>query len=164
MHVKVETERLIIRPIKYEDGSFILELLNTQSWLQFIGDRKIRNLADAEDYIKKIIDNDKFYYSIFEIKETGRPIGIITFLYREKYDYPDIGFAMLPKFEKRGLAFEASREYLNNVRNKVKVKKIIAITLPQNNKSISLIKKLGLKYENNLIDTSETLHLYSMEI
>lgn len=164
MYKQIETERLIIRPIQFGDKSFILELLNTKGWLQFIGDRKIRNLNDAENYIQKIINNNKFFYSVFEIKKTAQPIGIITLLYRDNYKYPDIGFAMLPKFEKRGFAFEASKEYLNMVKGEITAKKIIAITLPENKKSINLIEKLGLKYEDNFVDNSQTLHLYSMKI
>jgi RimJ/RimL family protein N-acetyltransferase len=161
MYNQIETERLTIRPIQLGDKSFILDLLNTKGWLQFIGDRKIRDEKDAENYIQKII---KFFYSVFEIKETAQPIGIITLLYRDNYKYPDIGFAMLPKFEKRGFAFEASKEYLNTIKSEITGKKIIAITLPENKKSIRLIEKLGLKYEDNFVDNSQTLHLYAMKI
>ncbi len=46
-----ETERLIIRPTSMEDGNFILELLNTPKWKQFIGDRQVQNKKEAENYI-----------------------------------------------------------------------------------------------------------------
>ncbi|MFN3445210.1 MAG: GNAT family N-acetyltransferase [Bacteroidia bacterium] len=164
MYEQIETERLIIRPIKLNDKSFILDLLNTKSWLQFIGDRKIKDEKDAANYIQQIIDNPNFFYSIFEIKDTGQPIGIITFLYRDNYEYPDIGFAMLPEFEQRGYAFEASKAYLNKVKSEITGNKIIAITLPDNKKSIRLIEKLGLKYEDHFMDNSQTLYLYSMKI
>ena len=164
MYEQIETERLIIRPIQLNDKSFILDLLNTKSWLQFIGDRKIKDEKDAANYIQQIIDNPDFFYSIFEIKDTEQPIGIITFLYRDNYEYPDIGFAMLPEFEQRGYAFEASKAYLNKVKSNITTNKIIAITLPDNKKSIRLIEKLGLKYEDHVIDNSQTLHVYSMKI
>jgi len=164
MYRQIETERLRIRPITLNDKRFILALVNTKSWLQFIGDRRVKNEKDAEDYIKKIMDNDNIYYSTFEIKETRQPIGIITFIYRDNQIYPDIGFAMQPEFENKGYAFEACNEYINVVKNDLKEDKIIAITLPENTKSIKLLEKLGLKYEDNFIDNSQTLHLYSMPI
>jgi RimJ/RimL family protein N-acetyltransferase len=92
------------------------------------------------------------------------PIGIITFLHRDNQQFPDIGFAMLPKFYNKGYAFEAASKYLEEIANEKKVNKIIAITLPENNKSIRLIEKLGLKYECNYVDKSEVLNLYSLTV
>ena len=68
MYEQIETERLIIRPIKLNDKSFILDLLNTKSWLQFIGDRKIKDEKDAENYIQKIIDNRNFFTAFLKSK------------------------------------------------------------------------------------------------
>lgn len=70
MYRQIETERLLIRPIKITDTSFILDLLNSDGWLQFIGDRKVKNVDEAEKYIQNILDNEKFYYSVFELKES----------------------------------------------------------------------------------------------
>jgi [ribosomal protein S5]-alanine N-acetyltransferase len=161
MYKQIETERLLIRPIKITDTSFILGLLNSEGWLQFIGDRKVKTVADAEQYIQNILNNEKFFYSVFEIKETQQSVGIITFLYRDNQQFPDIGFAMLPEFDKKGYAFEASKKYLGEIVNEKKVNKVIAITLPDNSKSIRLIERLGLRYEDEIQDNSKVLHLYS---
>lgn len=161
MYRQIETERLLIRPIKTTDKSFILNLLNTKGWLQFIGDRKVKDDIDAEKYIEKILDNKNFFYSVFELRETKLPVGIITFLYRDNQQFPDIGFAMLPKFDKNGYAIEATKKYLEEIANEKQVDKVIAITLPDNSKSIRLIERLGLKYEYEIQDNSKILHLYS---
>lgn len=161
MYRQIETERLLIRPIKITDTSFILDLLNSEGWLQFIGDRKIKSVVEAEKYIQNILDNEKFFYSVFELKETKLPVGIITFLYRDNQQFPDIGFAMLPKFDKKGYAFEATKQYLEEIANEKKVNKVIAITLPDNSQSIRLIERLGLKYEDEIQDNAKILHLYS---
>jgi len=164
MHIQIETDRLLIRPIKIADKSFILDLLNTKGWLQFIGDRKVKDEIDAEKYIQTIIENKNFFYNVFELRELKMPIGIITFLHRDNQQFPDIGFAMLPDFYNKGYAFEAANKYLEEIANEKKVNKIIAITLPENNKSIRLIEKLGLKYEYNYLDKTEMLNLYSLTI
>jgi RimJ/RimL family protein N-acetyltransferase len=164
MYRQFATERLLIRPIKVTDKNFILDLLNTQGWLQFIGDRKVKDNIDAEKYIQNILDNKNFFYNIFEIRETKQPVGIITFLYRDNQQFPDIGFAMLPEFDKKGYAYEATKKYLEEIANEKTVNKVIAITLPDNTKSIRLIEKLGLKYEYKFVDKSEVLHLYSLTL
>ena len=101
MNLNLETERLYIRPLMIKDVDFILQLLNSKGWIQFIGDRNVKDIKAANDYIQRILLNNKFFYSVFEIKETNTPIGIVTFLYRENKNYPDIGFAMLPEYEKK---------------------------------------------------------------
>jgi [ribosomal protein S5]-alanine N-acetyltransferase len=164
MYRQIETERLLIRPIKITDTSFILDLLNTDGWLQFIGDRKVKNAIDAEKYIQNILDNEKFFYSVFELKKAKQPVGIITFLYRDNQQFPDIGFAMLPEFDKKGYALEATKKYLEEILNERQINKVIAITLPDNLKSIRLIERLGLKYEDKFQDQSKVLYLYSLTL
>ena len=91
MYRHFETARLNIRPLHLDDKNFILELVNTKAWLQFIGNRKINTLKTAEEYIQKIIDNKNFFYSVFELKNTNLPIGIITFfVYIPLYVYKHI--------------------------------------------------------------------------
>ncbi len=52
----LSTKRLIIREISLSDVPFILELLNTPNYLQFIGDKNVHNLVDAETHIKERLD------------------------------------------------------------------------------------------------------------
>ena len=47
----IETERLLIRQIGIDDANFIIELLNDPSFIQNIGDRKVRNVEDARAYV-----------------------------------------------------------------------------------------------------------------
>jgi RimJ/RimL family protein N-acetyltransferase len=160
MNVSIETERLNIRPLRIEDADFIIQLLNTKGWLQFIGDRNVKDAQSANEYIQRILSNNKFFYNVFEIKETNTPIGIVTFLYRENYDSPDIGFAMLSQYEKRGYAFEATKKYLVKLIEN-NICKIIAITKPENKNSIRLLIKLGLHFEKTFLENNEELEMYS---
>jgi RimJ/RimL family protein N-acetyltransferase len=162
MYREIETDRLFIRPITIADADFIFNLVNTDGWIQNIGDRNVKNIIDAQNYIQKILDNEKYFYSIFELKEIKQAIGIISFLYRSNHLFPDIGFAMLPEFGNNGYAFEAAKKYIDTILIEKQIDKIIAITLPANLKSIRLIKRLGLEYENEFIEDSKKLHLYSL--
>jgi hypothetical protein len=49
---KYETERLIIKPTNTEDAEFIIEIINTPKYHKYIGDRNIKSIEDAENYIK----------------------------------------------------------------------------------------------------------------
>lgn len=164
MYRRIETDRLLIRPVTTADKLFILDLLNTPGWLQFIGDRKVNDQADAEKYIQNILDNKNAFYNVFELKETRQLVGIITFLFRDTLAFPDIGFAMLPEFGNKGYAFEAAKRYLDEIANAKHMTKIMAITQSDNLQSIRLIKRLGLTYEDKFIDNSDVLHIYSITL
>ena len=164
MFKTIETERLKIRPMCRQDAEFILSLVNSAGWIKYIGDRKINNIQDSEQYIQKILSNPNYFYHIFELKDTATPIGIVTFLFREDYKYPDIGFAMLPDFENNGYAFEASKKYLDTVCEIESIQKVIAITLPQNTSSIKLLQKLGLYYRETVTEGEEYLFLFEISI
>jgi RimJ/RimL family protein N-acetyltransferase len=162
MYVHLQTERLSLRPLNPEDSPFIFRLLNTEGWLTFIGDRNVTNTRDAKDYIQKILCQTKYFYTVVELKETGQAIGIVTFLERENQKYPDIGFALLPEFERKGYTFEACKRYLEEVKSINKYENILGITLSNNVKSINLLRKLGLKHELDFTEQEQAFSLYSI--
>ena len=51
----IETDRLLIRPLSIVDDDFILELVNSEGWLRFIGDREVGSIEDARAYIQKYL-------------------------------------------------------------------------------------------------------------
>ncbi len=163
MYTSFETDRLIVRPIHLEDAPFILDLVNSKGWLEFIGDRNVSNTKDAEDYIQGILDKENFHYHVFALKHSLKPIGIVTFLHREGEEFPNIGFALLPEFEGKGYTYEASKSYLQKIESSNRYDNLIAITLPDNKKSIRLLEKLGLHYKGNFKRDEEVLSYYSLK-
>lgn len=159
-----ETKRLYIEPVTIFDSAFIFELLNTEGWIKFIGDRNIHSPEDAESYIQKIIDNPKSNYWICKLKENKTPVGIVSFIKRNYLDAPDIGFALLPAYQKNGFAFEATSHVLEGIKKIKSFDAIKAFTLYNNSSSISLLEKLGLAFEKEIQDKEERLFVYSIEI
>ena len=163
MYLELETERLLIRPIHLDDASFILKLVNSQGWLEFIGDRKINTEIEATAYIQKILDQPDYYYSVYQLKETLEPMGLVTFLKRDHLDAPDIGFAMLPNYEGKGYAYEASKKYLEEISKLKTYTTILAITRFDNQKSKRLLEKLGMYFQTEYKNDSEVIHVYSIK-
>ena len=162
MYTYLETERLRIRPINLQDASFILRLVNTDGWLKYIGDRNVQDIKGGEQYIQKILNNPKFFYSVFELKNSGKQIGVVSFLYRDEYQYPDIGFALLPEYEKKGYTYEAAKAYLDNIFKNNFADKVIGITKSDNNVSIKLLEKLGLSFKEAIVKDKENLSLFEI--
>ena len=150
----LETERLILRHFKTDDAPFILALLNEPSFLYYIGDKKVRTLEDARQYILNgpVVTYERHGFGLYqvELKDTHTPVGMSGLLKRAELPQPDIGFAFLPDFWNKGFAFEAAGAVLTDARERLKLNRILAIVNPDNEASIKLLEKLGLKYERNV--------------
>jgi RimJ/RimL family protein N-acetyltransferase len=156
------TDRLLIEPLTIKDCSFILELVNTDGWLEFIGNRNINSEDEATAYIRKIIDNPNTIYWVVKLKDNDSPIGIITFIKRDYLAHYDIGCAFLSAFGNKGYAYEATKALLCNVIDSAEHSHILSITNPNNYSAIKLLKKLGLQFQEEIEVENEKLQLYAV--
>jgi RimJ/RimL family protein N-acetyltransferase len=163
MENSIITNRLLIEPLILNDSSFILTLVNTDGWIRFIGDRNISTNADALNYIQKILSNPNCTYWVVKLKDYT-PVGIVTLIKRDYLEYPDIGFALLPGYDKQGYAYEASKQILSNIAAIGLYTKVQAITVKGNSNSISLLQKLGFTFEKEMVEDDEELLLYDITI
>ena len=162
MQRSLHSPRLILSPLVADDAPFIFELVNTQGWLQFIGDRNVRSPQDALAYIDRMNGTENVTYWVARLKAGQVPIGVVTFMKRAYLDHFDIGFAFLPVYFGKGYAYEAAREVLSMVSSESNHPVIHATTLPGNLKSISLLTKLGLQFQKEIEVGEEKLHLYTI--
>jgi RimJ/RimL family protein N-acetyltransferase len=156
----LETERLVLRRLSSDDAEFILELLNQPSFLRYIGDKGVRTTEDAVRYIQTgpVASYERFGFGLYlvELKETGVPIGMCGLLKRDTLPDADVGFAFLPDYRSQGYAFEAASSVMSYGREVLGLPRIVAITSRDNDASIKLLEKIGLKFEG-LIKPSEDL-------
>jgi RimJ/RimL family protein N-acetyltransferase/protein tyrosine phosphatase (PTP) superfamily phosphohydrolase (DUF442 family) len=149
--VVLETARLRLRHLVADDAPFILRLVNEPSWLQYIGDRGVRNLDDARRYIeqgpRQMYAQHGFGLFLVERRDDGLPVGMCGLLRRDTLPDVDIGFALLPEHWKRGYAHEAAAATLRYAREVHGLERVVAITKPDNVASGRLLEKLGMKYE-----------------
>ena len=147
----LETERLILRRLTDDDAPFVLALLNEPSFLRYIGDKKVRNLEDARQYMLTgpfaTYERYGFGLCLVQLKESNTPIGMCGLVKREELPEPDIGFALLPDFRNKGFAFEAAAAVLQDARDRLRLKRILAITTLDNEASINLLDRLGFRCE-----------------
>lgn len=145
----LETPRLLIREFTSDDAAFIYTLMNTASWLRFIGDRNIHSEEDALEHIEsKLIADYKTlgfgFWCVVE-KSSGLPIGMNGLIKRENLHDVDLGFAFLPESAGKGYAYESSRLILDYAKEALKLEKLIAITNQDNTRSQALLEKLKFK-------------------
>ncbi len=168
--IVLETERLIVRRLGLDDAEFILELLNDPSFLRFIGDKGVRSLDDAREYIRTgpLASYERFGFGLFLTvrREDGAPMGICGLLKRESLKDVDVGFAFLPRYWSKGYAFESASAVLAYGREAFGLTRIVAITSPDNTASICLLEKLGLAFESmiRLSEDSPEVRLFASEV
>lgn len=146
----IETERLTLRLTNIEDAEFIYNLLNSPKWIQYIGDRKVHSVQEAESYIKErmLPQVERLGYGNYTVirKSDNAKMGCCGLYDREGLDGVDIGFSFLPEYEGFGYASEASFALKEKAFTEFGVTKILAITTKENVSSQKLIEKLGLEF------------------
>ncbi|MDQ0475986.1 GNAT family N-acetyltransferase [Chryseobacterium sp. MDT2-18] len=163
-----ETERLLLKPMSTDDSEFIFELYNSPNFIKFIGDRNIKSVKDAENYIiaKFLPQAERLGYGnyLIMLKATGQKIGSVGIFEREGLEVHDIGFSFLPEFEGKGYGFEAARQLLETAFSEFGLKKISAITSKENIASQKLIEKLGLQYQSTVRLPDDEVELLYYEL
>ena len=158
----LETERLTLRQFTADDAPFILELVNEPSFIQNIGDRGVRSLADAVKYIETgpVISYARNGFGLYlvQLKESGESMGMCGLIKRPALDDVDIGYAFLPKFWSKGYAVEAALAVKEQGRS-LGLKRLVAITDPANTSSIRVLEKLGFTFEKMVRLSAEDIEL-----
>jgi ribosomal-protein-alanine N-acetyltransferase len=162
MQKKYLTSRLVLRPVNLHDAAFILELLNTKGWIQFIGDRKVNTTEDSRNYIQKIMANPHTLYWVARLEREHTSVGIISFIKRSYLEHWDIGFAFLPAFFGKGYARESAEKILQEMLKNPQHATILATTKVDNQSSIHLIEKIGFHFKKEMENETERLLLYSI--
>jgi RimJ/RimL family protein N-acetyltransferase len=161
----LETSRLLLRHVVDTDAAFILEMLNQPSFIQFIGDRGVRDLNAARDYIEtrftKSYADHGFGMFMVELKEDGTPLGICGLVSRDTLPAPDIGFAFLPQHWSKGYAYESADAVMKYARADLGIGTILAITTKDNESSGRLLEKIGLRFDKLFISGEEELKLFT---
>ncbi len=160
MQTHFTTERLMLEPLAENHNQFIFELLNTEGWLKFIGDRNIHSTNDALKYIERINNNATIKYWVVSNKEDNKFIGLVILIKRDYLQHYDIGLAFLPQFNGNGYAYEAANALLAYLLKDGGYKNIEACILPENTFSIKLLEKLGLKFKEQITHDNELLSIY----
>lgn len=167
--IVLQTERLRLRHMTLDDAAFMLGLLNDPAWHRFIGDRGIRTVDGAREHILNgtmaMVARLGFGFYVVERKADGRPLGVCGLAKRDFLDDVDIGYAFLPEYGGQGYAYEAAQGVLAHARA-LGLKRLVATVVPENDASIRLLEKLGLRFERSFQapDSTRALQLFGMRL
>ena len=146
-----ETARLRLRELASSDAAFVVELLNDPDFLTHVGDRGVRTIEDARRYIASGPGASYVRYGfglyVVELKAPAVAAGLCGLLRRDTHPDVEIGFALLPRFRRRGYTLEAARAVMQLALGPLGLTRIVALAAPANLASIRILEALGLAFE-----------------
>lgn len=149
--IVARTPRLVLRELARADAPFMLTLLNDPGFLANVGDRGVRSLEQAADYITAgpLASYAAHGFGLYAVLVTGdaAPIGLCGLLRRDTHPDVEIGFALLPGGRGHGFALEAAEATMRLARERFGLRRVVAITAPENEASIGILSRLGLRFE-----------------
>lgn len=153
----IETDRLILRRFSYDDADDMLKY--------WISDPKIQSLYSEPTYstkeelnplLNKYIssyEKQDYYRWAIVLKETNECIGQIAyFLVDSKNNFAEIEYCIGSKFQRKGLATEATKAIIKYGFNQINLHKVQICTKSINLPSKKVIEKCGFTYEGTLRD------------
>jgi ribosomal-protein-alanine N-acetyltransferase len=147
----LETKRLILREIAFEDSAEIFALRSNPDAMKFIGKPPATSIEDANKMIRMFTDgisnNESITWGI-AFKETNRIVGTIGF-WRISKDHhrAEIGYMLHPEHWKKGILTEAAKAVIECGFRKFKFHSIEAQLTPENIASVKLLEKTGFVKE-----------------
>ena len=160
--VRIETERLILRPYEPSDDRDLHELVSQPEIMEFIPEdvmtlQEVRRIITwlQECYPKNTPEKIIKWTLAVVLKETNRVIGSCGLGPLDfSTDETELFYALRKEYWGKGLATEAARAVLKYAFKTIKIERLVAVTMPANVGSVKVIEKLGLSFEKKVTGLS----------
>lgn len=142
---EMETDRLVLRQFKIEDGPDFFVLRSDPNVMQYIPRPLAKTVADAVEVIElvnKNIGNNESINWALEDKATGKMIGMIGYVHMSKEDHrAEVGYMLHPEYHGKGYMQEALTAVLDYGFIVMKLHSVNAVVDPANTPSAKLLEK-----------------------
>jgi ribosomal-protein-alanine N-acetyltransferase len=150
--------------------------VNEPAWLRFIGDRNVHSLEEARGYIARgpVASYAKHGFGLWAVElrqgpaggGPGERLGMCGLIRRESLPHADLGFAFLARHRGHGYAREAAAAAVAVARPSFGLKRLLAITDPDNTASRAVLEHVGFSFEREFTwsENGQTQALYAMDL
>lgn len=142
------THRLILREATTDDAAFLVRLMNESAYLRLIGDRGVRTVRDACDYLATApiyrYGSERLGFNIVEVADGAVPVGICGLVRRDPQGEVELGYAISHMYAGKEYATEAATATRNHAHGELAFASISATTLMENAASRRVLKKIGM--------------------
>jgi aminoglycoside 6'-N-acetyltransferase len=157
----IETERLILRPLRMSDVDDLYEYQSNAEIVRYIPwpERSREQVIEALEKALKVgkselKDENDFIILAWELKGAGKVIGQSNISLKSTNDQlADIGWVTHQDYQRQGFAHEATRGLMKYVFDNFPVHRIIADIDTRNPESAKLAEKLGMRREGEFINS-----------
>jgi ribosomal-protein-alanine N-acetyltransferase len=146
--LRIETERLEIRPMRAEDAEQMHEVYSDPSTYEYIGADPAQSVEETFDRIEgKAAHQAEHGFSLWSLveRESGRVVGHCGIQMLEGGPEVELGYALARAARGRGYATEAGRACLRYGFEDVGLDRIVAVAWPENAASRGVMEKLGMR-------------------
>jgi ribosomal-protein-alanine N-acetyltransferase len=149
MAIIIETDRIILRESVADDAEAFFEFNSDPDVMRFVGDEVWESVEHTREKLAAYPDYKEHGYGRWAVvyKPDNRVIGFNGLKYLDDLDEVDLGYRLLPEYWGRGIATESSRAVLAYGFDELNMDKIIGLVLPENSRSIHVLKKMGMRRE-----------------
>jgi aminoglycoside 6'-N-acetyltransferase len=159
--VRIETERLILRPLRMSDVDDLYEYQSDPEIVRYIPwpersrEQVIEALEKALNTGKsELKEENDFILLAWELKSSGKVIGQSNSGLRSTNDQlADIGWVTHPDYQRQGFAYEATYALMKYIFDCFPIHRIIADIDTRNPESAKLAEKLGMRREGEFINS-----------
>ncbi|NNE31945.1 MAG: GNAT family N-acetyltransferase [Winogradskyella sp.] len=165
----IETERLILRPVKETDIDDFFELDSNPNVYVYLGRKPVTTIKQSEEMVAGILQQYKEFgigrLAIVK-KDTNDFIGWSGLKYeqnlRADFNYYDIGYRLKEQFWGNGYATEAALASIDYGFNGLDLKEICAAAEIEHKVSNAILNKIGMQKTETFIYNNKLLNWYTI--
>ncbi len=159
----IETERLRLREFVEDDVAAYYAMCSDPAVTRYTH-HTLASMDEALESMRSrpIADYRKYGYGRWAcvLKENDQVIGFAGLKFLEDIREVDLGYRLLPPYWGRGLATEASRPIIDHGFDRLELKEIIGMVVPENVASVRVLQKLGFEFAGMMAYQGEQVARY----
>ena len=147
----IETERLLLRPIRIEDARDMYEYCSVPEVSRYVTWERHPSESFTKRNIRRILKGYKagtFFDFAIEYKENGKMIGTCGYTsFDFDSDSAEIGYVVNPDYQRISVATEAASEVISYAFEVLGAKRVFARFIEGNDASRRVMEKCRMEYE-----------------
>ncbi|MBG9912347.1 hypothetical protein ABD83_13160 [Bacillus xiamenensis] len=161
-----ETERLRLRTMDEHDAPFLYDMLfQDEEVMKYYP--SLKDEKQTKEWIAWNQRNDRTYHTslwIIEEKETKEPLGQSGIVLQniEGQTELEIGYMLKRAAWGKGYAAEAAKGCLTYGFEDMKVRRMVSLIRPENEASVKVALKMGMKKEKTILKWDQMMDVYSI--
>jgi len=171
MNLILETDRLILRELKFSDAESFFSMDSNPKVHQYLWNKPVQKIEEAIEVIafvrKQYVDKGIGRFAMIS-KETNEFIGWAGLKYNtemvnNKTNFYDIGYRLDERFWEKGYASEATFAWLKYAFETMNIKTIEASAHAHNIASNRILQKIGMQMTEQYLEDGVYWNWYQLE-